>query len=360
MNSAIRSRASRVQVARVQFAAGKRRLLPMSAAAIATRPTDDLGRFRVYNLPPGDYYVLALSGPFAGADDPSGFAPTYYPGTRVATQAQAVHRRRRAGCRGHFVRAGAGADGARSRARSWTRPDSRVPGATVMLLQTTGGDVRALIIARMAAEADGSFSFRNVAPGSYVIQAFGRPQGGGSLARAPFGSLALDVPDGGSSDLVIRTGASTGRGHISFEGTAPPPRPRSVPVFPRRPTSFRRRVGGGLPPTVTRDDWTFEVNNMNGRRRYIRSTSARRAGPQAGHARRQGHHGRAGRLPQRRRRRSRDHTDEQRRVDHRRGDGQRRARDGLRRGRVCRRHTKWTFPSRFIATGAPIQPADFA
>ena len=82
-----------------------------------------------------------------------------------------------------------------------------VPGANLMLFQTTGGDVRALIMARRAAEADGTFSFRNVAPGSYVIQAFGRPQGGGNLARAPFGSLALDVQDGGRNDLVVRSAA---------------------------------------------------------------------------------------------------------------------------------------------------------
>ena len=68
-----------IQVARVVVAAGKRRLMPVSSGTIATRPSDDLGQFRVFNLPPGDYYALALSGPFAGADDPSGFAPHVLP-----------------------------------------------------------------------------------------------------------------------------------------------------------------------------------------------------------------------------------------------------------------------------------------
>ena len=184
-----------VQVARVQFVAGKRRLLPISAAANTTRPTDDLGRFRVYNLPPGDYYVLALSGPFAGADDPSGFAPTYFPGTRVATQAQAVH----VGVAQELADISFALAPAPMASVSGTVVDASgqpARGATVLLAQTTGGDVRAIVIARLGTE-DGTFSFRNVAPGSAVIQAYGRPQGGGSLASSPFGYAALDVSDGG-------------------------------------------------------------------------------------------------------------------------------------------------------------------
>ena len=34
----------------------------------------------IFNLPPGDYYLVAVAGPFAGAEDPSGFALTYFPG----------------------------------------------------------------------------------------------------------------------------------------------------------------------------------------------------------------------------------------------------------------------------------------
>jgi hypothetical protein len=142
------------------------------------------------------------------------------------------------------------------------------PGATVVLAPTTGGDVRAMIMARIPSEPDGTFTFRNVSPGSYVIQAYGRPAGGnGSLAVAPFGYAAFDVADGGRSDLVIKTGASSARGHISFEGSAPKPAPGSVRVAPAQVEFVSAPfVGGGLPPGVVHDDWTFEVNNMNGRR----------------------------------------------------------------------------------------------
>ena len=49
-----------VQAARVQYVAGKRRLMPIGGTT-AARPTDDLGQFRILNLPPGDYYLMALS-----------------------------------------------------------------------------------------------------------------------------------------------------------------------------------------------------------------------------------------------------------------------------------------------------------
>ncbi len=255
-----------VQIARVQFTAGKRRLLPVSGGAIAVRPSDDLGRFRVFNLPPGDYYVMALSGPFAGADDPSGFAPTFYPGTRVATDAQPVH-----------LDAGQEITAisfplvpAPMATISGTIVDSNgqaTAGATLVLLPVTGGDVRSMTMARMPNEPNGTFTFRNVAPGSYVIQAFGRPQAGGALSRSPFGARQIELTDAGMSNVVISVGNTTARGHISFEGAAAPPNPSVVSVSPM-PVEFVTSpiMGGGLPPTTIHDDWTFEVGNMSGRR----------------------------------------------------------------------------------------------
>jgi len=346
-----------VLMARVFVAAGKRRLAPISLGTMPTRPTDDLGQFRVFNLPPGDYYVLAVSGPFAGADDPSGFAPTFYPGTRVATQAQPIHLDSGRDVRDvSFVLAASPmATMSGSIVDASGQP---VPGANLMLYPTTGGDIRLAMMARLVADADGSFTFRNVTPGAYVIQAFGRPQGGGNLARAPFGSLALDVPDGGRSDLVVQIGGATARGHISFEGTATPPRPGVVLVFPQPADFITAPAGGGPPQTVTHDDWTFEVSNMSGRR-VIRVTVG---GPW---------------VLKRVTLDGRDITDEP--VDFRTGDI-----NGLEvtltssaatvTGTVTDGgapaagygvlvfsddQTKWTFPSRFIAAGGPNQQGVF-
>jgi hypothetical protein len=57
--------------------------------------TDDLGRFRVHSLPPGDYSIEAILDPRAmlnrpppAPGEPSGYARTYYPGTPRAQEAR--------------------------------------------------------------------------------------------------------------------------------------------------------------------------------------------------------------------------------------------------------------------------------
>jgi protocatechuate 3,4-dioxygenase beta subunit len=70
-----------ITVLRRQFLNGAMRLVP----AATTRPdptlTDDLGQYRVANLPPGTYYIAALA-PLGETTegDATAFAPTYYPG----------------------------------------------------------------------------------------------------------------------------------------------------------------------------------------------------------------------------------------------------------------------------------------
>ena len=86
---------------RMQFQNGKRRLAPSGRNAT----TNDLGQFRIYGLPPGEYYVSATlrnmnsmvfdmlgggSGGPTGSNQNSGYAATYYPGTPSPAEAQRV------------------------------------------------------------------------------------------------------------------------------------------------------------------------------------------------------------------------------------------------------------------------------
>src|SRR5262249_27395780 len=66
---------ARVQVMQVRYEAGRRRL----ASAGVARPTDDLGRYRLFSVPPGQYVVSAAIGEVQSADLP-GYARAYYPG----------------------------------------------------------------------------------------------------------------------------------------------------------------------------------------------------------------------------------------------------------------------------------------
>jgi protocatechuate 3,4-dioxygenase beta subunit len=80
-----------VQVAalRAQFMQGRRRLTP--AARFST--TDDVGEYRLFGLPPADYYVGATyrpPPPSAADDEAPGYAVTYFPGTLNPTDAQRV------------------------------------------------------------------------------------------------------------------------------------------------------------------------------------------------------------------------------------------------------------------------------
>src|SRR5689334_10701263 len=78
---------------RFAYSAGTRRLMPAGQNARDT--TDDLGQFRLFGLPPGDYYVsatLRTGGP--EVTDPmgeiSGYANTYFPGTPNVAEATRV------------------------------------------------------------------------------------------------------------------------------------------------------------------------------------------------------------------------------------------------------------------------------
>lgn len=90
-----------VRAMRMQFQNGKRRLVPSGRNAT----TNDLGQFRIYGLPPGEYYVSAslrnmstmmtemlgggAGGP-TGSNQNTGYASTYYPGTPNPAEAQRV------------------------------------------------------------------------------------------------------------------------------------------------------------------------------------------------------------------------------------------------------------------------------
>ena len=74
---------TRVQVLRSRMVRGQRRLQSMGPGD----QTDDTGGFRIYGLPPGDYYVTASTGP---ADSVKRDPPIYYPGTPSYAEAQTI------------------------------------------------------------------------------------------------------------------------------------------------------------------------------------------------------------------------------------------------------------------------------
>jgi protocatechuate 3,4-dioxygenase beta subunit len=250
-----------IQLAQMMVAVGTTIMMP-GGGTQNTGPTDDEGHFRFYGLPPGEYYVMALSGPFgrpnasafsSSGDGLAGFAPTYYPGTDKAADAKPV-----------VVEVGKDSvvTFALTPARMVTVSGrvTDVAGQPVrgnlMLLQTQGGVVRSLIPANTTPAPDGTFSYRNVAPGTYVLQGF---------APESFGTVFVTVPEAGPAavtDVVLIVHPlTTARGHITFEGGTPPQARQVYAGF--LPTDFTsgpvggNRIGG--PPN---DDWTFAIDHL--------------------------------------------------------------------------------------------------
>jgi protocatechuate 3,4-dioxygenase beta subunit len=250
-----------VQVLQVRYEAGRRRLAPARAA---TRVTDDLGRFRIHSLAPGQYIVSAAVGQVQTEDLP-GYAPSFYPGTSNPAQAQ-------------FVTVGLsqdapGIDFALSRART-----ARVAGTafdpagqpampgTLMLMpsQKSSSVLNVAVGARLS--PDGTFEFPNVPPGQYVIQAYrGRSN---PHTEGEFGALPVSV--NGTDVTGLRLQISTGSamtGRITFDAfdrtkTATPsaivlmPIPVDVDLAPN-----------SLAQAEIHQDWTFEIAGLNGPRR---------------------------------------------------------------------------------------------
>ena len=137
----------------------------------------------------------------------------------------------------------------------------------VMLGFSDRGTLTAFAMARGVAGVDGSFTFRNVPPGAYVLQGFGRNNPpGGNLARAPFGWLPVMVSGEDHTGLVMKVSqGAMARGRIVFDGVAPRTlRPDDVRVFPLPVEFDSAPVGGGPPESVTSADWTFSVANLSG------------------------------------------------------------------------------------------------
>jgi hypothetical protein len=87
----------------------------------------------------------------------------------------------------------------------------------------------------------------------------------------PFGWLPLNIGETSLDDLVLRvTDGSTLRGRVVLDDTGvPPPAAETIRVT-AMPVEFDSApIGGGPPPSETRDDLTFEVRKLSGLRRIF-------------------------------------------------------------------------------------------
>jgi hypothetical protein len=213
---------TRVQVLRNRAEDGGRRLIPVGMAD----QTDDTGAFRIYGLPPGEYFVAASTGLIdAVKRDP----PVYYPGTNAFAEAQPITLAAGAESSADFqiievaraatvsgvVLTSSGAPGSGAMVNLASNTISATPGL--------GG----LAMLHGDAGPDGTFSIQNVPPGPYTITA--------QLPMQPFDSGFIDAA----------------RNATRGAGGPPPPEVPTSGTFSVASAALREQMLNRLPETAS-------------------------------------------------------------------------------------------------------------
>lgn len=181
---------ARVSAFRSRFSQGKRRFDRVGRSV----PTNDLGEYRLYALPPGSYAVGTLAEP-SEPDEGYPFAPAYYPGTHDPESADRV----------------AVGLGEEHTGINFVQPPGRVVQVSGTVVDARGRglagasvrvvDVRVGSVHGSAVRADGSFTLPNIAPGEYglAVSVKDAVTGQPELVMAPLTVSTTDI-DG----LVVR------------------------------------------------------------------------------------------------------------------------------------------------------------
>jgi protocatechuate 3,4-dioxygenase beta subunit len=280
-----------VTVQRYQYVRGERQL-----TSAGGDQTDDRGQYRVFGLPPGDYYVSATAGglaqilgrgfqfaagALAGAGrggrgaffggppvedaEPVGYAPTYYPGVTSAADATKV-----------TVAPGQELGGIDFQVQlvamstvSGTVIGSSGPVPVMLVPQDRGGVFRRQVL-RAGSQADGSFAIANVPPGHYT--AIARSGGRGEDPRIGTQAVTVAGDNVTGISIALQPGVSLA-GYITVESSGTPaPVDYSgfrVDAPDVDPLPF---VGGGPNTSCSRAEknGAFQINGLLPGRHYIR------------------------------------------------------------------------------------------
>ena len=298
-----------VTVQRYQYVRGERQLTPAGADQ-----TDDRGQYRVFGLPPGDYFVSASAtglgqllgrglqqlaaglgaqaaggrgrgGPLgalgAGEEaEATGYAPTYYPGVVNAPEAGKVP-------------VGPGQEVGGIDFQIQLVPFARVRGIVAGAADDVAGvviapqDTAGGAVARLAGQvltgrvqADGTFSISNVPPGRYL--AIARSGGRGGEPRTALQTIVVNGQNLDGVTLALQPGVTLS-GNITVESSGTPA-PEDYSTFridapdvnPLPIGGGGRGAGplGGGPAAGSRAEknGSFQVTNLLPGAHYIRVT----------------------------------------------------------------------------------------
>ena len=289
---------AQVSAMRSTWSNGKRRL--QSAGRTAT--TNDLGQYRIYGLPPGDYFVsatlrgsqemmvmeMAVAAIRTSISEPetprSGYAPTYYPGTPNGNEAQKLT----LAVGQEAQNADFGLVPVRLSKVSGTVVGSEgrpLEGVMISATPRTATANPIVFPSGSAARTDrnGNFTMNSVAPGEYTLTArtmgivtsggdgdrmvftMTRTMGPGGDGQSEFGSVPLSVSGEDMNNVMIVTSKGTSAsGRIIYEGGSKPTsntlRVSAATIDAEGPTGL---LGGS---SSVSEEGTFEIKGLAGQR----------------------------------------------------------------------------------------------
>lgn len=249
---------AQVRALRYGYAGGVRRLMPAGQG----NSTDDQGTFRIFGLPPGEYVVTAtlnegrggLRGGGPDAEVTTGYAPTYFPGTTNAAEAQRIT----VGLAQEVGGIGFGLSLMRL-----SRVSGRLIGGAMGelpgMVMAMPDDAARMAMANLRGApvmGDGTFELNGLPPGRYTLVAGGRGRRGGDEPTGRLGitvagvdlanvTIALMPPASVAGTVVTdsgKVGLRTEQIRIAFS-----------PAQPGGPDAFR------APNATIADDFSFEL-----------------------------------------------------------------------------------------------------
>jgi hypothetical protein len=263
---------ARVSAMRYRYVGGQRRMSGMGPGDM----TDDIGQYRLHGLAPGEYFVSASMTAglmFGQSEDRIGYAPTFFPGTAVQSEAQRV----------------SVSVGQETQQTNIPLSPSRISTISGKAVSASGKPIfrGLLMLGSMGAgnsptmmgtslKSDGTFLFSSVTPGEYRIQVQHSPNSDdpsmSSQTATEFGSVAVTVSDHDVTNLLVVTSpGATAAGRVTFEGDGKPsiaPQALNLAVVPVE-FSMMLMTSGGV---RVREDWSFEASALAGQRRFRLNT----------------------------------------------------------------------------------------
>jgi protocatechuate 3,4-dioxygenase beta subunit len=248
---------SDVQIApqRYQSVQGQRRLVPAGRQT----STDDMGEFRLFGIPPGQYYLSATwRSANPSNEDKTAYAPMYFPGTENPAQAQRITLA--VGQQISDIVMALKPIRATRVSGTVTGSDGRPMTGQVMVMASGGFGFN--MSGGGGIQPDGTFSINGIAPGDYTLraQSFG-PGGPTETATVKITATGEDIAD----LRLVGSKPSTASGRIVLDPAiaASLPTGLSLMTMPMDPGEMMM----GMQPARMADDGSFELKSVPGRMR---------------------------------------------------------------------------------------------